>query len=424
MIKNTTGSYPSDQSSKSMPSVLTVAAGRRWKLVVLAVWLFILIAIFPFASKLDTVLRDDPISYLPRNAESVEVINQLKRFPSGAVAPAAIVFTRQNGLTATDRLQIDRTRAELNRDLPVATQPLAPPVFSRDDTAALLIAPIQAADATEILVTATKDIRDRVGKGTNGLEVKVTGPAGNRTDLEAVFDSINGTLLIATVVLILVLLIAIYRSPVFWLIPFLAAIFSDLTARGLVYFTATAGMTVNDQSANILPVLVFGCGTDYALLLVARYREELRRHVDAHQAMAIALRNAGPAIVASGLTTMAALLALLLAQLNGIAGLAAVGAIGIAVAMVAMVTILPALLLIFGRRAFWPFIPRYGEEQPERMQGIWRRVGESIARRPRPVWIGTVALLAIMCLGLFDFNTRLHRANGFITEVDAVSTLR
>ena len=164
-------------------------------------------------------------------------------------------------------------------------------------------------------------------------------------------------------------------------------------------------MTVNGQSSAILSILVLGAGTDYALLLVARYREELRRHADRHEAMALALRTAGPAIFASGLTVIAALLCLTLAEVNGTAGLGPIGALGIAVAMLAMLTLLPALLVIFGRWVFFPFIPRYDPAASSEPTGIWRALGERIAQRPRRVWVGVVALLLVLSLGLLNFTT-------------------
>ena len=180
-------------------------------------------------------------------------------------------------------------------------------------------------------------------------------------------------------------------------------------------------MTVNGQSSAILSILVLGVGTDYALLLVARYREELRRHEDKHEAMALALRTAGPAIFASGMTVVAALLCLTLADVNGTSGLGPIGALGVAVAMLAMLTLLPAWLVIWGRRAFWPRIPQFGSEGTDETSGAWRRVGDRVARSPRRVWVGTVALLAVLALGLLNFDNGLTSGNGFRDDVEAVA---
>jgi len=191
---------------------------------------------------------------------------------------------------------------------------------------------------------------------------------------------------------------------------------AEVSSRGLGYMLSELGVTVTGQSSAILTVLVFGAGTDYALLIVARYREELRRQRDNHTAVAIAMRTAGPAIVASGLTVMAGLLCLSLAEVNGTAGLALIGASGIGIAMLVMCTLLPALLAIVGRRAFWPFIPRLGSEGADATHGVWRRIAERVGWAPRRVWIGTTALLVVMSLGLVWFNNDLTTGNSFRDE--------
>ncbi len=167
-------------------------------------------------------------------------------------------------------------------------------------------------------------------------------------------------------------------------------------------------------------MLVFGAGTDYALLLVARYREELRRHESPVQAMRQALRRAGPAVVASGSTVIVALLCLSLAEVNGTSGLGPIGAMGVALAMLAMLTLLPAGLVIGGRRAFWPFIPRLGSEGADETHGFWRRVGERVAARPRRVWVTTAVLLGVGCLGVASFSSGLTNTQDFRGAVESV----
>jgi RND superfamily putative drug exporter len=173
----------------------------------------------------------------------------------------------------------------------------------------------------------------------------------------------------------------------------------------VIYLLAKhAGLTVNGQSAGILTVLVFGAGTDYALLLVARYREELRLHENRHEAMAYALYRAGPAIIASGATVIAGMLCLLIADLNSTSSMGPVLAIGVVVGLTAMVTLLPALLVILGRWVFWPVRPKFGSNEPTE-RGLWARIGGRVARRPRAVWVATVLILGAMALGLFDLHS-------------------
>ena len=244
------------------------------------------------------------------------------------------------------------------------------------------------------MVDATDDIKGTLEDLPEGLNAAVTGPAGFAADAIEVFDSINGTLLYATALLVLVLLIIIYRSPIFWLIPLFSVILAEITSRGVGYLLAEAGVTVTGQSGGILPVLVFGAGTDYALLLVSRYREELRTHEDKHEAVRIAMRKAGPAIVASAVDGHGrASRPSSLAEVTGTAGLGPIGALGVGLAMVSMLTILPALLAITGRKAFWPFIPQYGSEGIDETHGLWSRIAAWVGSGPRRVWIGTAALL-------------------------------
>ncbi|MGI8729598.1 MAG: MMPL family transporter, partial [Solirubrobacteraceae bacterium] len=274
---------------------------------------------------------------------------------------------------------------------------------------------------SDTILDPVDDIRERVSDPGGGLEVKLTGAAGFSADAIKVFEGINGTLVGAAFLLVLVLLILIYRSPIFFLIPLFAVGFAEIATRSIGYGLTEVGVTVNGQSSSILSVLVLGAGTDYALLLVARYREELLRHTNRHEAMTLALRTAGPAILASGMTVIAALLCLTLAEVNGTSGLGPIGALGICVAMISMLTLLPALLLVFGRRAFWPFIPRYGDEGgSDETRGAWRRIGDRVATRPRRVWIGVVALLGVMSLGILNFDDGLTQGNQFRDDVEAV----
>jgi len=399
-------------------------AGRVGKWIVLAAWVVILVIAANPGSKFEDAQQNESTSFLPGDAESTKVLEELDQFQAeeGEQADAVTVYAREGGLTAADRATIAQDRASLNGDRPTGAGPTGPPIFSADGEAALLITPLFIEEGdSDALVDAVDDIRDRVHDAPEGLEVKVTGGAGYSADAIDVFDNINSTLLLATALIVFVLLVLIYRSPIFWILPLLSVVFAEVTVRAIGYGLAEAGVVINGQTAGILLVLVFGVGTDYALLLVSRYREELRRNEDKHRAMKIALRRAGPAILASGATNICALLVLTIAEVNGTAGLGPVAAIGVAVALAAMLTILPALLVICGRRAFWPFIPRYepGVQVPEE-RGRWRRLGDSIGRRPRPVWIATVVALVVMSLGLTTFDTNLTTANSFRDDVEAV----
>jgi putative drug exporter of the RND superfamily len=414
-------------------SFAQLPGGRRSKFAVIGVWLVVLLAIGPLSGKFEDAQENDPIDYLPGGAESVNALEELEGFPSEGEADAITVFYRDGGLTADDRATIARVRTAINDEIrPTYNDELAgavgetgPAVLSKGGDTALLTTPITVpdeatGDAEDILTDTPEDIKGELDGLPSGLEAKVTGPAGFSADAVEVFDEINGTLLLATASLVLLLLIVIYRSPIFWMIPFVSVLLAEVTSRGLGYLLAEAGVTVTGQSGGILPVLVFGAGTDYALLIVSRYREELRQHEGKHDAIRVTLRRTSPVVLASGATVMAALLTLTLAEVKGSSGLGPIGAMGIAMAMVSMLTLLPALLTVFGRRAFWPFIPRYGTEGPDETHGVWRRIAEWVGRGPRRVWIGTTAVLAVLAIGLVQLNSDLTSGNLFRNEVDSV----
>jgi putative drug exporter of the RND superfamily len=418
-------------------SFALLPGGRRTKFAVIAVWLVILVAIGPLAGKFEDAQQNDPSDYLPANAESVKTIDRLQGFPSDGEADAITVFHRDGGLTAADRTAIERVRTaingrvrpRINAERSGTVAPTRAPRISPDGATALLTTPITvpekaSGNAEDLLTDTPDDIKAKLGSLPNGLDAKVTGPAGFALDAVNVFKEINGALLYTTAGLVLVLLIVIYRSPIFWMIPFASVLLAEFITRGLGYLIADAGVTVNGQSGGILPVLVFGAGTDYALLMVSRYREELRRHEDKHAAIRVTMRRTSPVILASGGTVIAALLTLSLADVTGTAGLGPIGAMGIVVAMVAMLTILPALLAVFGRKAFWPFVPRVGSAGGDETHGVWRRVAALVARRPRQVWVGTLAVLAVMIAGLAFLNSDLTTGNMFRNEADSVQGQR
>jgi putative drug exporter of the RND superfamily len=407
--------------------------GRRTKFAVVGVWLVIAVAIGPLSGKFEDVQENDPADYLPGDAESVRTIDELEGFPSDDQADAITVFHREGGLTAEDRAAVGQVRAEINdRVRPLINEQRSnsvaetgPAVLSEDGGTALLTTPITVpeeatGDAEDVLTDTPEEIKGELGSLPSGLEAEVTGPAGFAADAVDVFNDINGTLLYATAGLVLLLLIAIYRSPIFWMIPFFTVLLAEISSRGFGYLLAEAGVTVTGQSGGILPVLVFGAGTDYALLMVSRFREELRRHENKHDAIRVTLQRTSPVILASGATVMAALLTLTIAEVTGTSGLGPIGAMGIALAMISMLTLLPALLTVFGRRAFWPFIPRYGTEGPDATHGLWRRIAERVGRGPRRVWIGTTALLAVLAVGLVQLNSDLTSGNMFRNDVDSV----
>ncbi|KDN86230.1 MMPL family transporter [Kitasatospora cheerisanensis] len=397
--------------------------GRRRKWVVLALWLVVLLFAAPLAGKLMGAEDNQASSWLPANAESTQVLEAQRRFRPVDTADAVVVYQRAGGITVEDHAKAVRD-AEAFAGAPHVVAPVVGPVASADGQALQTVVPVQVGTTGwNNLGPAVDSLRATASAGAQpGLVTHVTGPAGIGADQAKAFAGIDGTLLYATVTVVIVLLLLTYRSPVLWLLPLLSAGAALTVAEGVIYlFAAHAGLTVNGQSAGILIVLVLGAGTDYALLLTARYREELRRHEDRHEAMAAALHRAGPAILASSATVAASMLCLLIADMNSTRGLGPVCAIGVAVALVAMLTLLPALLVACGRWVFWPVRPAFGTPEPTRT-GRWARTGAWIAHRPRKVWIGTALALAACTAGLVSLNaTGLSTAGTFTGTPDSVT---
>jgi RND superfamily putative drug exporter len=291
-------------------------------------------------------------------------------------------------------------------DLPLAAPQAPEPAFDQDGDAGLLALPLRGRDS-DVVAAAVERLRAQLEqRAPAGLQTAVTGPAGFSTDLKNVFAGADTRLLAVTGGLVPLLLIAIYRSPIFWLVPFFTVLLTEGATRGLAALLGEAGLVVNGQNAGILSVLVFGAATDYALLLVARYREELTRHAQAAAAMEQALRGAAPAILASGATVIAGLLTLIVVSVDSSASIGPLGAAGIVVALALSLTLLPATLVIAGRRPFWPLIPRDGDDI-EHAHRVWRRLGGVIAARPRPLWIGSTIVLIALALGLTGLDTSL-----------------
>ncbi|GGV60067.1 putative membrane protein ActII-3 [Streptomyces longisporoflavus] len=410
--------------------VAWLVCGRRTKWLVVLFWLVVIVAAAPLAQKLTDAQDNQASSWLPGSAESTQVLEISEDFRPEQI-PAIVVYAREGGLTPADRVQIAKDARELEelRAHGIRGAETRGPLFdtrpARDARAAQIFVPIIMDEkGWERIGPAVDSIRERVGgtgEGDDGLAVHVTGPGGTSADFSEAFEGIDSTLLLAAGGVVVVILLITYRSPVLLLVPLLAAVVSLFTAQALIYLLAEhAGLTVNGQSAGILTVLVFGAGTDYALLLVARYREELRRHEDRHEAMQLALHRAGPAVIASGATVVVSMLVLLTADMNSTRGLGPVAAIGVAVALIAMLSLFPALLVVCGRWLFWPLVPHNGSDEPTE-RGVWARTGRRIARRPRLTWSITAVALAVVALGMTQLRAEgLSNADSFTDKPDSI----
>lgn len=383
-----------------------LVSGRRTKWVVLVFWLIVLGVGFPLSAKLTGAQENDTASWLPGSAESTQVFEvQQDAFQSGEELPAIVVYERPGGITPDDQATA-AADVQAFADVEHVSGDIVGPIPSEDGEALQVVVPIDPGDGGWFaLGDAVDEMNGIVGDAPDGLNAYVAGPAGVSADFADAFEGIDSTLLYAAMGVVIVILLFSYRSPVLWFIPVFSAFTALTAAQAVVYLLAEyVDVTVNGQTAGILLVLVFGASTDYALLLIARYREELRRHEDRHAAMAFALHRAGPAIVASAATVAVGMLCLLAAEMNSTRGMGPVLAIGVIIGLAAMLTLLPALLVITGRWVFWPLKPRFGSAEPTE-RGFWAKMGRGIARRPRIVWIGTSLALGALALGLLGLNT-------------------
>lgn len=392
--------------SRPRRSLASLVCGRWTKWVALALWIVILAVAFPLSGKLTGAQENDAASWLPESAESTRVFEiQQEAFQTGEELPAIVVYERSGGVTEEDAAKAAADAQEFG-ELDNVIGDVVGPVPSEDGEALQVIATVDPGEGGWFKLGEAVDAMTQITEDTpDGLAAYVAGPAGVAGDFADAFEGIDSTLLYAAMTVVIVILLISYRSPILWIIPVFSAFTALTVSQAVVYLLAeNADVTVNAQTAGILLVLVFGASTDYALLLVARYREELRRHEDRHEAMAFALHRAGPAIVGSASTVAVGMLCLLAADMNSTRGMGPVLSVGIVIGLAAMLSLLPALLVVFGRWIFWPVRPRFGSDEPTE-RGLWARTGQRIARRPRTVWALTSLILGAMALGLFSLNT-------------------
>jgi putative drug exporter of the RND superfamily len=417
----------------------SIVAGRRTKWLILAVWLVAVFAVFSakLPSKLSDKTTDSTESFLPSSAESTQVVRDLEhQFPQGQTDTGLVVYKNATGLTPADQARIAADaraiQAAGNDEIHLVEPPAVPFERGAHNSPGALVSK-DGTVAVMVLTTPTnfdkegdwgKAVRDITDKNTGDMQVYVTGNLGFSADAKDVFSNIDTKLLLATVALVLILLGAIYRSVMIAITPLIVVFFAYSIAQGLIYAYADSGATVSTNSTSILIVLMFGVGTDYCLLLVSRYREELRRIEDKHDAMARAVRRAGPAILASGLTVTLAMLVLALADNRGTSSLGPVAAIAVLSALCAGLTLLPALLTMFGRPGFWPrrsMVTYDPEHASDVHQGPWRRFGDKVLRRPGMALVVTGVVFCAGALGLLAYKVDYSSTSFFKHSVESVS---
>ena len=423
-----------------IPLLARVTTSRRGRWLVIGVWVILLAGFAPLTAKLNSVKVDTTTSLLPPGSESGQVAKLLaENFPDGDEQDVILLYHRPGGLTTADRRRI-ASDAQAARAIaltgpatpafvpgPGGTLRPVPQLVSHDGTTAFTVVPM-AAGRSEEVASSVKRLRALGGGATGGLEYHVTGSAVLLNDINNAVQGADIVLLLATVLLVMALLLFIYRSPILALVPLLVVIVSYVIASGIVYLLARQGMKVDSTATSLLLILMFGAGTDYCLLLVARYKEDLHRFEDEHRALRHAIPRAFPAIAASGLTVAAALLTLLTSQLDTNRTLGPVTAIGVVVVLIASLTLLPAMLSLLGRRGFWPsrsqaeYDPLTGGQSltvVQVQQTRWAGVARRVMAHPVRAAGGGMLILAIGALGLFAFPADPTPIKEFRSDTDS-----
>ncbi|MBR8744942.1 MMPL family transporter [Nocardiopsis sp. MG754419] len=403
----------------------------RWwagaALLVALVWLIGAGPLGAFLGRLGEVQTNDPAAFLPDGAESTEVDRIAEDFDRADSVPAVIVLSGDGDLTDARLADAAELVDRIDERPWVAGSVIGPLPGTEDPSVAQIVVPIDNAYDTGDTVEELRALL--ADEPVDGLQAQVTGPAGYAADLVAAFGGIDSTLLIVAVVAVLVILVAVYRSPLLPILVIVASLLALGLSGALVYVAADLGLiSLNGQSQGILFILVVGACTDYALLLVARYREELAAREDVPAAVLAAVRGVTGPVLASGGTVILGLLCLLAADLNSTSSLGPVVAIGVVAAMLAAMTFLPAALALCGRAAFWPTAPhRLRHREGQSMERVleqhpfWGGIARAVARRPRLLWLSTTALLLAAAVFAPQFTAEgTGQAEVFRTEVEAV----
>lgn len=401
-------------------SLFTHVARGRW-----AAWLTVVAAIVFGAAVFGLPKPDNPAPVsatgLSDRWQSSQVERLQEQLPASEVEPALVVVSRADGgpLTAANREVVTGKAAELRRFALDGQVP--PPQVAQDDSVALIAVPLSTADGRDRTVETIDRLRAALDDVPSGLTVEVTGAPAFTTDLTRVFDGADSTLLAVTAAVVALLLLITYRSPVLWIVPLaVVATTEQLTLRAIETIVPAVGINLQSGTVTgIASVLVFGATTNYALLLIARYREELRREADRYAAMRTALGRTAEPILASGSTVVLGVLTLLLSEQETNRALAVACATGVVLAMLAALLVLPAALVIFSRGLFWPFVPRLGSTASEGR--LWGRLGTTVLRRPTSVAVLATLLLAALALSGLGIRTGLSETEQFRVEPEAVA---
>lgn len=409
------------QTRRATDRLASATTGRRSSWVVLLLSFLLAGLVIGLGSGVES--SGDAPNSLPDDAESARAAAALEEFPGSDTLPAVVVFARDGDqLSEADLGAVASASQRLGE---VVDAEASPPIPAPDGEAAIVNVPVPSDVSGFGLTEVVDDLRAAAGEELpDGMTAEVTGGAGFAADTASAFEGADVRLLMVTALVVAVLLLLTYRSPTLWLIPLVVVGLADRVAASLLELGAqTFDFTLDGSTSGITSVLVFGAGTNYALLLVSRYREELRAVEDHRDALARAVRGAASAILASNLTVVLALLTLLFGVLPNNRSLGISAVVGLVVALVFALFTLPAALAIFGRGLFWPFVPRVGDQDKTRTGG-WFEVARAVTRRPLPVVAGSLVILALLVGGLFGTKLGLSQTEQFRVEAESVDGLQ
>jgi len=424
--------------TRVLHAITDASSSRRGKFVTMIAWLIIAGVLIVVAPSLSSIYNNSNTQDLPSDAQS-QVAQRvlLQEFPNSHGTPAVLVFHNPGGLSADDKtrakqvsdwLTSDQKPAAVGQVLSIFTVPqAASQLISKDGTTITMVVTLNGSTSDTSFQNSVKDIRNYVKSATAGSTVKayVTGPAGVIADAVSIFASTDVKLILATVLLVLILLILLYRSPILAFLPLLGVGWALVVVNALIGFAGKAGLFgVSQQATSIMTVLLFGAGTDYTIFIASRFREELARTQDKHIAMRDTMRAVGEAITSSASTVILALLTLTFAALGLYSSLGPTLAIAIFVMLLAGLTLLPALLVWPGRAAYWPFIPRYQPKQATiqtetTLRGFWGRLGAWTARHRVLAVVISVAFLGILALGNIGSQPTFNFLTSFRDPTDS-----
>lgn len=369
---------------------------------------------------------ESQLDRLPVSMDSTKVVELQEQLPKSETISALVVYEP----TANEKFSSEELQklSEIGSDLQGFSDiPQFAPAILPSESLNLAITSISLA-ATEDFVALSglvKEMRAYLAENpTDFAKIYVTGEAGLNTDIANVFEGANVSLLIVTASVVAALLLITYRSPVLWLIPLIVVGIADRVGVTLALKSSEwTGIPMDESITGIVSVLIFGAGTDYALLLIARYRDELRQSESKYEAMRTALTRSFDPIGASASTVILALISLILSAFPTTRGLGLAGAVGVFTAMIFALFVLPPFLVLFGRRVFWPLVPKVGDALSGDRAGIWSRVGKLVSRRPAPVLATGLALLVLAMSGMLQINLGLSQNEQFLEKPESVAGL-